>query len=98
MVRELETRLPTFLSYESRLEPLTSYIRQYAGVVSLGRPLIYASFLTAPSDLPWQREVLIVCDGGNRAWGVTFDVQNKTFGEVRINGSFGRGPQREVAR
>ena len=98
MVRELETRLPTFLSYESRLEPLTSYIRQYAGVVSVGRPLIYASFLTAPSDLPWQREVLIVCDGGNRAWGVAFDVQSKTFGEVRINGNFGRGPQGEVAR
>jgi hypothetical protein len=88
MVEEFESRLPTFLAYESRLEPLDRYVRQYAGVVSMGRPLIYASFVHFDGDLEArvQREVVILCDGGNRAWGVAFDVETKTFDEVRVNG------------
>ena len=88
MVEEFESRLPTFLAYESRLEPLDSYVRQYAGVVNMGRPLIYASFVHFDSDLEArvQREVVILCDGGNRAWGIAFDVETKTFDEVHVNG------------
>ncbi len=86
MIRELETRLPTFLSYEARLQPLATYARQYAGVVSEGRMLIYASFIAVPADIPWQRQVVVLCDGGNRAWGVAFDVDSKAFDTVRING------------
>ena len=89
MVEEFESRLPTFLAYESRLEPLDRYVRQYAGVVSMGRPLIYASFVHFDIDLEArvQREVVILCDGGNRAWGVAFDVETKTFDEVHVNGA-----------
>ena len=89
MVAEFESRLPTFLAYESRLEPLDRYVRQYAGVVSMGRPLIYASFVHFGADLEArvQREVVILCDGGNRAWGVAFDVDTKTFDEVHVNGA-----------
>lgn len=87
MIGDLEMRLPTFLSYESRLQPLASYVRQYTGVVSEGRTLIYASFVTVPADIPWQRQVVLLCDGGNRAWGVAFDVDSKTFDAVRINGA-----------
>ena len=88
MVEELEARLPTFLAYESRLEPLDRYVRQYAGVVSMGRPLIYASFVHFDIDLEARvrREVVVLCDGGNRAWGVAFDVETKTFDEVHVNG------------
>ena len=87
MVEELESRLPVFLAYESRLEPLDRYVRQYAGVVSTGRPLIYASFLASVPDERWQRQIVTVCDGGSKAWGVAFDVQTKTFGELHVNGA-----------
>ena len=87
MIQELESRLPTFLAYESRLEPLDRYVRQYAGVVSMGRALIYTSFLASAPDARWQRQVVTLCDGGSKAWGVAFDVQTKTFGEVHVNGA-----------
>jgi hypothetical protein len=87
MVAEFETRLPAFLMYESRLQPLERYTRQYGGVVSMGQPLIYASFLIDPLG-EWERQVVVLCDGGNLSWGVSFDVERKTFGEVGINGAW----------
>lgn len=87
MVVELESRLPLFLMYESRLQPLASYVRQYAGVVSRGRPVVYASFLASSLGDEWQNQAVVLCDGGNLAWGVAFDVGSKTFGEVNINGA-----------
>jgi hypothetical protein len=87
MIAELEERLRTFLAYESRVEPLRAYIGQYAGVTSAGRRLIYASYVVRPLNVPWQEQVVVVCDGGNRAWGIAYDVDGKTFEELRINGT-----------
>ena len=42
--------------------------------------------LLQPLDVPWQEQVVVMCDGGNRAWGIAYDVDTKTFGELRING------------
>jgi hypothetical protein len=28
-----------------------------------------------------------MCDGGNRAWGISYDVETKAFGDLRINGN-----------
>lgn len=91
MILELEARLPLFLMYESRLQPLDSYVRQYGGVISMGRPVVYASFLASSLDAEWQDRVVVLCDGGNSAWGVAFDVELRTFGEVNVNGG---SPQR----
>ena len=35
----------------------------------------------------WQRAVVVMCGGGNMAFGLAFDVATKTFGDVQINGS-----------
>ena len=86
-VVELESRLPLFLMYESRLQPLTSYVRQYAGVVSHGRRVVYVSFLAARLGSEWQNQAVVLCDGGNNGWGVAFDVGTKTFGDLNINGA-----------
>ena len=88
MVAELEARLPAFLMYESRLQPLERYTRQYGGVVSLGQPIVYASFVVDPLG-EWERQIVVLCDGGNLAWGVAFDVERKIFGEIGINGDRG---------
>lgn len=89
MVRELETGLDAALAERNDLEPLDRYARQYAGVVSGGRRLIYGSFVLfryAGDD--WRTNVVQLCDGGNAAFGVDFDVAAKSFGELRINGAF----------
>lgn len=89
MVRELEAGLADAVAQRRDLEPLDGYARQYAGVVSGGRRLIYGSFVLfryAGDD--WRNNVVQLCDGGNAAFGVDFDIAAKTFGELRINGAF----------
>ncbi len=89
MVRELETGLDAAVVDRGDLEALDGYARQYAGVVSGGRRLIYGSFVLfryAGDD--WRTNVVQLCDGGNAAFGVDFDVAAKTFGELRVNGAY----------
>jgi hypothetical protein len=86
LVREMETRLAVELRTEPRLEALDSYTGQYAGVVSGGRQLIYGSFVSsALAADEWRRSVVILCGGGPAAFGVTFDIATRTFGELQIN-------------
>lgn len=89
MVRELESGLDAAVAAQRDLEALDRYARQYAGVISGGRRLIYGSFVLfryARDD--WRTNVVQLCDGGSAAFGVDFDVAAKTFGEVRVNGGF----------
>ena len=89
MVRELEAGLADSVAQRVDLEPLDGYARQYAGVVSGGRRLIYGSFvLFRYAGDEWRNKVVQLCDGGNAAFGVDFDVSAKTFGELRVNSVF----------
>jgi hypothetical protein len=72
---------------------LKEYVRQYAGVVSGGRRLVYVnlfheSFLQfAGPDVRWTSQPVVVCDGGDSFWGLSFDVDAKTFSPPSFNGS-----------
>ncbi len=93
-IDDLERRLPRFLgtSGAAPSRPLHEYYRQYAGVVSNGRKLIYAGLLHEstfedPTDFPdWRSEAVIMCDGGDYAWGVAFDPKTRTFQPPEFNG------------
>jgi hypothetical protein len=96
-IEDLERHLPVFLLEQDAAIPgaLATYIGQYGGVVSNGRRLIYASFLAADAgadESQWQRNVVLVCDGGRRFWGVSFDVQTKVFADLTFNGDVGGRP------
>lgn len=89
-IEDFERRLPAFVA-QSGAEiplPLDGFVRQYAGVRSGVRTLIYASFLPAEAarDGRWQRAVEIVCDGGRRFWGVAFDIVADELGDLHFNG------------
>lgn len=65
------------------------YRRQYVGVVSDGRQLIYINGLHRSwieERLPyWGRRAVSVCDGGLHFWGAVYDVRSREIGQVRFN-------------
>ncbi|WP_345783817.1 hypothetical protein [Stenotrophomonas sp. YIM B06876] len=86
-VEQLEMRL-------SQLQPQIAEPeksdRQYVGIESQGRQLIYINAFTLP-DHPTinpVREAVRICDGGARFWGAVFDPQSGQFSDIAINGSF----------
>lgn len=87
LIRDIEARLPAMLN-ESALDPLDSYARQYAGVVSGGRQIVYGSFVSSQHAGGWQREVVTLCGGGRAAFGIEFDVATQTFGEPQVDALF----------
>jgi hypothetical protein len=83
MIDEVELRLPMFLT-DARLDPLDSYARQYGGVHSNGRRLIYVSLLPGLSPDDVQGGVVTLCDRRSIVWGVLFDVEDRAVTQVAV--------------
>jgi hypothetical protein len=83
MIDEVEQRLPMFL-LDARLDPLDSYARQYGGVHSNGRRLIYVSLLPGLSPDDVQGGVVTLCDRRSIVWGVLFDVETRAVSQVNV--------------
>jgi hypothetical protein len=75
--------LPMFL-LDARLDPLDSYARQYGGVHSNGRRLIYVSLLPGLSPDDVQGGVVTLCDRRSIVWGVLFDVESRAVSQVAV--------------
>lgn len=62
--------------------------RQYVGIESGGRRLIYINAFRLPdhSDLDPGRTAIRVCDGGSSFWGAVYDPQTGEFSQVEVNG------------
>ncbi|MGV8959143.1 MAG: hypothetical protein ACOH1V_01965 [Stenotrophomonas sp.] len=86
-VEQLEMRLSQLRPQIA--DPETSD-RQYVGIESQGRQLIYINAFTLPdhSEINPVREAVRACDGGARFWGAVFDPQTGQFSDIAINGSF----------
>lgn len=63
-----------------------SYKRQYAGLIRQGHRLVYASFLCSTSGDEWRRQAILVMDGGDCFFQLTYDVERGVFGDLLING------------
>ncbi|HWQ14170.1 MAG TPA: hypothetical protein VNL77_15330 [Roseiflexaceae bacterium] len=91
-VRALEAGLPGFLhSAAAERSPelwrrQAAYKRQYAGLIRAGRRLVYASFLCSTHGDDWRRQVVVVLDGGDCYFQLTYDVERGTYGDLVING------------
>ncbi|WP_412062893.1 hypothetical protein [Rubrivirga sp. IMCC45206] len=78
------------------VDDVNAFFRQYVGVVSGGRPMIYVNafpvteFENWPSDLvalpDWTAEPFIVCDGGSSYWGALYDPERRLFSMLAFNG------------
>jgi hypothetical protein len=67
------------------VDRLPDYKRQYAGYVQGGRNLILVNASCA-NDLDWQTQPLIVMDGGDCFFRVTYDPEAGTFSGFEVNG------------
>lgn len=99
-VNRLEELLPAYVAKNPpRLAPelvkiLPKYKRQYVGVVSNKKKIIYVNFfksseLESPSLVyvayDWRKEAVVVCDGGDWFLGVEYDVATETFSNLFPN-------------
>ncbi|MFL5762268.1 MAG: hypothetical protein ACJ789_21420 [Thermomicrobiales bacterium] len=95
-IAALEQSLP---SYEQTIEGSTpglsgdfifrlpSYKRQYAGFILGGRKLILVNATCKGDDLSWRARPLIVMDGGDCFFRVTYDPAAGTYADFEINGT-----------
>ena len=91
-VATLERRLPQLLRTSGHKIDLSKSHRQYIGIVSRGKKLIYLNafsdtIFTAPEyRTSWKRRAIVVCDGGDVFWGVEFDPAANRFAHLEFNG------------
>jgi hypothetical protein len=88
----LEARLSDFLRRAAAprspdlWQKQASYKRQYTGLIRNGRRLIHANFLCDDMGGRWKHEVVMVMDGGDCFFQLTYDVESTEFGNLQING------------
>ncbi|NYB76304.1 MAG: hypothetical protein HZS22_00695, partial [Stenotrophomonas maltophilia] len=89
-IDQLEAKLS---SLEAQVPKVLDFDRQYVGIESTGKRLIYINAFHLPDDsgINPAREAIRVCDGGAQFWGAVFDPASNTFSELQFNGGFG-GP------
>ncbi|MDB4950434.1 MAG: secreted protein, partial [Gemmatimonadetes bacterium] len=89
-VKRLEEDLATYLrthKLPDSSQPVQQSWRQYAGFVRWGRKLIYVNAFPGPlypGDY-WKREAEEVCAGGPAYYGIVYDPDARTFGEMKFN-------------
>ncbi|WP_313139024.1 hypothetical protein [Stenotrophomonas sp.] len=85
-VDQLEAKLP---SLEAQVPHVLDFDRQYVGIESGGKRLIYINaFPPSDSSVNPAREAMSVCDGGAQFWGAVFDPASNTFSDLQFNGGF----------
>ncbi len=91
-VATLEAALPAFLATAPRAtdrmrQELASYKRQYAGIIDsdFRQVIIVNAFCDAGID-DWQSEPVLVLDGGDCFFYVTYDPLAGTFSRLMVNG------------
>ena len=91
-VLAIEQRLPELLRKSGHNIKLSDSRRQYVGVTSHGKKLIYLNSFPGfaldhfKEQRDWRTTALTVCDGGDVFWGVAFDPADNTFHNLQFNG------------
>jgi hypothetical protein len=88
----IEKLLPALLSKSGHKLELSDSYRQYVGVTSNGKKLIYLNsfpkdaFAGSSEHVDWRTQAVVACDGGPAFWGVEFDPADNTFHNFGSNG------------
>jgi hypothetical protein len=90
----LEQKLPAFLQENSasfRRQPpvweeLSSYKRQYAGVVLNEKKIIYGNFFCTNTGIDWKKDWVFVLDGGDCFFQLQFEIASGNFSGLMVNG------------
>jgi membrane protease YdiL (CAAX protease family) len=91
--QELEKQLPSFIAEHASLRrSIAEDYKQYVGVISKGRRLIFVSaFHIDPQidgslKLGWRHSPIIVCGGGDEFWRIEYNPETKEFTNFETNG------------
>ena len=68
------------------VDRLPDYVRQYAGIVEDGEELILANFFCDDVGIDWESVPVVVEDGGDCFFRVTYDVEREGFSDLEVNG------------
>ncbi len=92
-VQALEAGLEDFLnaSKDARVDTellarLPTYTRQYVGIVEAGQHKIYALYYCNFPIADLQESVQLVSDAGNCFFQLKYNVQDRSFSELTVNG------------
>ncbi|MEY2495728.1 MAG: hypothetical protein QOJ45_2220 [Verrucomicrobiota bacterium] len=89
-VLDVEKRLPALLKTSGHKVHLADSGRQYIGVTSRGRRLIYINAfqesMAVALETNWRKKAFTICDGGDAFWGVAFDPNTGHFLYLGFNG------------
>lgn len=66
-------------------EKLYKYNRQYTGAIVNGEKKIYMSFFCDALDVDWKKRPVLMVDGGDCYFHITYDVESGNFSELFIN-------------
>lgn len=90
-VQIVEQRLPALLRTSGHKINLAQSRRQYIGVISADKRLIYVNAFSITEPAPffrinWRKTAFTLCDGGDEFWGVAFDRISGKFDYLGFNG------------
>jgi hypothetical protein len=87
-LQALEDALPDYVKQQhATLKDLASYRRVYVGMIYEGRRVVYVDFAYQNERKDdWAENLRTGCDGGNRYFGVEFDVDTREFSNLLMNG------------
>jgi hypothetical protein len=99
-VADAERRLPAYLAganprLPSTCDPdtppriaarLDQYARQYFGIVSEGRRVLFINCLPVDSRSDWRVRPVFVCDGGDAYFQLLYDPELMAFTSMSVNG------------
>lgn len=91
-IETLEYALPLYLETHANyfrrdiLAQLPNYARQYVGFRVDGIDYIYLNAICATNDLDWQSEFIVVSDGGDCFFQVTYQLDTGEFSNLMVNG------------
>ncbi|HYF61509.1 MAG TPA: hypothetical protein VD886_01765 [Herpetosiphonaceae bacterium] len=91
-VNQLEQALPNYLRDAAPersadlWQKVAPYKRQYIGIVQDDQEMIYVNAMCSMDDDSWQTEPVMVMDGGDCFFNVTYDPLRGQFSDLSING------------
>jgi hypothetical protein len=68
------------------LRAISTYKRQYSGIVLNERKLIHINLFCETDARNWTRQEVVVLDGGPCYFNLRFSIETKTFSHLQING------------
>lgn len=90
-IAKLELGLDQYLRqhYPALRQQIGQYYFQYAGLVRQQRRFIYINAIDeyAQNNPDWRHTAMIMCDGGERFWGLEYDLATGKFSAMTFNSS-----------